>query len=107
MAKRKKFDYSNHLNPDGSIKKLLEVVEVLPDGTRVFEDGSKALPSMIDFGGERGLVRLDSLSKEERDEWEKNLMERVGRGMSAYYQAKETGADIYDRSARAKRKAVS
>ncbi len=95
MANRKKEDYSQYYNPDGSIKRLLEVVEVLPDGTRVFENGCKARPSMVDFGGERGLVRLDSMTPEEKAEWEKNLFERVGRNMSAYYQSLETGAGNY------------
>ena len=77
-------------NPDGSIKRLLQVVEVLPDGTRVFEDGSKAAPSMVDLGGEKGAVRLDSLSAQERADWEDNLMKRVGREMSRYYRAQAT-----------------
>ncbi len=81
-------------NSDGSIR-LLEVVEILPDGTRVFENGWKARPSMIDFGGERGLVRLDSLTPEEKSEWEKNLFKRVGKEMFAYYQSLETGAGRY------------
>ena len=90
-----KKDRAKYYNPDGSIKRFLEVVEVLPDGTRVFENGYKAAPSMVDFGGERGLVRLDQMTAEEKAEWEKNLMERVGRDMSAYYQSKITGADNY------------
>ncbi len=93
----KKSEREKYFNPDGSIKRLLEVVEVLPDGTRVFENGWKAAPSMIDFGGERGLVRLDSLTLEERQEWEDNLMKRVGKAMSEYYMARETGAFNYDK----------
>ena len=77
-------------NPDGSIKRLLQVVEVLPDGTRVFEDGSKASPSMVDFCGEKGAVRLDSLSVQERADWESNLMKRVGKEMSLFYWAQAT-----------------
>ena len=50
---------------------------------------------MVDFGGERGLVRLDSMTKEERDEWEANLMKRVGKAMSEYFQSLETGAGKY------------
>ncbi len=90
-----KAEREKYFNPDGSIKRLLEVVEILPDGTRVFENGWKAGPSLIDFGGERGLVRLDSLSEEERQKWETNLMKKVGKGMSEYYQALETGAGRY------------
>lgn len=81
-------------NPDGSIKRLPKVVEVRPDGTRVLETGWLLRPSMIDCG-ERGLVRLDSLTPEERDEWEKNLMIKVGRGMSDFYAAQATGAFNY------------
>ena len=77
-------------NPDGSIKRLLQVVEVLPDGTRVFEDGSKASPSMVDMGSEKGAVRLDSLSAQERADWESNLMKRVGKEMSLFYWAQAT-----------------
>ncbi len=92
MAMSKK-EREKYFNPDGSIKRIPEVVEILPDGTRVFENGWKAAPSMINFGGERGLVRLDSLSPEEKAEWEKNLMERVGREMSAYYEARDAGVE--------------
>lgn len=94
MAMSKK-EREKYFNPDGSIKRFLEVAEILPDGTRVFENGWLARPSMIGFGGERGLVRLDSLSPKEKDEWEKNLMEHVGKGMSEYYRAFETGAGKY------------
>ncbi|MDE7194480.1 MAG: hypothetical protein K2O14_10970 [Oscillospiraceae bacterium] len=90
-----KAERAKYFNPDGSIKRLLEIVETLPDGTSVFENGWKAEPSMVDFGGERGLVRLDSMTKEERDEWETNLMKRVGKAMSEYYQSLETGAGKY------------
>lgn len=90
-----KAEREKYFNPDGSIKRLLEVVEILPDGTRVFENGWKSDPSIIDFGGERGFVRLDSLSEAERLEWETNLMIKVGKGMSEYYQALETGAGQY------------
>ena len=90
-----KAEREKYFNPDGSIKRLLKVVEVLPDGTRVFENGCKARPSMIDFGGERGLVRLDSLTPEERDKWEEGLMKKVGKGMSDFYAAQATGAFNY------------
>lgn len=92
-----KAEREKYFNPDGSIKRLLEVVEILPDGTRVFENGSKAGPSLIDFGGERGLVRLDSLSQAERQEWEENLMKKVGKGMSEYYRAMSQGAGKYSK----------
>lgn len=92
-----KAEREKYFNPDGSIKKTLQVVEVLPDGTRVFENGAKAKPSMVDYGGDRGLVRLDSMTEAERDKWEKGLMERVGRGMSEYYQARATGAFEYSK----------
>ncbi len=95
MLRMTKKEREKYFNPDGSIKRLLEVVEVLPDGTRVFENGWKAAPSMVDFGGERGLVRLDSLTPEERAAWEEGLMKKVGEGMSAYYQSLETGAGKY------------
>ena len=93
MTKKEREKY---FNPDGSIKRFPEVVEVLPDGTSVLENGYKIAPSRVDFGGERGLVRLDQMSEQERQQWEKGLMERVGRGMSDYYNAKATGADNYN-----------
>lgn len=82
-------------NPDGSIKRLPKVVEVRPDGTSVLETGWLIRPSMVDFGGERGLVRLDSLSAEEREAWERGLMKKVGKGMSDFYAAQATGAFNY------------
>ena len=91
MAMSKK-EREKYFNPDGSIKRLMEVVEVLPDGTRVSENGWKAKPSMVDYGGDRGLVRLDSMTEEERNEWERGLMEKVGKRMSEFYLARATGA---------------
>lgn len=90
-----KKEREKHFNPDGSIKKLLEVVEVLPDGTRVLENGWKLAPSVVDLGDGRGKVRIDSLTPEERQRWERGLMDKVGRSMSAFYQARETGAGKY------------
>ena len=93
--KMTKAEREKYFNPDGSIKRLLDIVETLPDGTSVFENGWKAKPSMVDFGGERGLVRLDSMTPEEHDEWERGLMEKVGHDMSLYYRSLETGAGAY------------
>ncbi len=92
MSKKEREKY---FNPDGSIKRLLEVVEILPDGTRVFENGWTAAPSKVDYGDERGKVRLDSMTSEERRSWEQGLMEKVGHAMSDYYQSLETGAGKY------------
>ncbi len=94
MTMNKK-EREKHFNPDGSIKKLLEIVEVLPDGTRVLENGWKLAPSVVDFDDGRGKVRIDSLTTEERREWERGLMNKVGKSMSAYYQSIETGAGKY------------
>lgn len=84
-----------YFNPDGSIKRLPRIIETLPDGTRVLENGIKLRPSCVDFGGERGVVRLDSLSKQERDDWEKRAMKRVGRCVSDFEAAQVTGAFNY------------
>lgn len=92
MTKKEREKY---FNPDGSIKRLLEVVEVRPDGTKVFENGWLAKPATVDFGDGRGKVRLDSLTPEEHKAWEAGLMDRVGQAMSLFYQARETGADKY------------
>ena len=80
MAKRNKFNY---FNPDGSIK-IMKVVERLPDGTRVFEDGSKALPSIARMpdGTQK---RLIDMTEEEYKAWNDRIMERLGEGMSEFY----------------------
>ena len=83
-------------NPDGSIKRMPKVVEVRPDGARVLETGWLIHPSMIDCG-ERGLVRLDSLTPEEHARWEEALMKKVGKGMSDFYAAQATGAFNYNK----------
>lgn len=93
MGRRSQRD--EYFNPDGSIKRLPKIIEVLPDGTRVLDNGMKLRPSMVDFGGERGLVRLDSMTEQERDEWETNLMKKVGKGMTEFYMAQATGAFNY------------
>lgn len=77
-------------NPDGSIKRLMEVKEVLPDGTRVFEDGSKASPSETERGGVR--KRLDTMSPSEKKEWEQSLLITLGKEMSLYFTERERGA---------------
>ncbi len=92
MSKKEREKY---FNPDGSIKRLLEVVEIRPDGTKVFENGWISKPATVDFGDGRGKVRLDSLTPEERQNWERGLMDKVGRSMSAFYQARDTGAGKY------------
>lgn len=80
MARRQKFNYRN---PDGTIK-ILKVVERLPDGTRIFEDGSRALPSVARMpdGTQK---RLIDMSPEEYKEWNDRIMDRLGRGMSEFY----------------------
>ena len=80
MARRKKFDY---VNPDGSIK-ILKIVERLPDGTRILEDGSKLLPSVATMpdGTEK---RLIDMTEEEYKAWNDRLMERLSRDMTDYY----------------------
>lgn len=83
-----------YFNSDGSIKRLLEVVEILPDGTRVFENGWTAAPSKVDYG-DSGKKRLDSMSAEDRRAWEDGLMNRTGHAMSDHYRSLETGAGRY------------
>lgn len=80
MARRKKFDY---LNPDGTIK-IMKVVERLPDGTRIFEDGSRALPSVATMpdGSEKRLIDMTS---EEYEAWNDRIMERLGRDMTDFF----------------------
>ena len=80
MAQRQKFIYRN---PDGTLN-IPKVVERLPDGTRIFEDGSRALPSKARMpdGGYKKLIDMDP---EEYKEWNDRAMERLGRGMSEFY----------------------
>ena len=92
MSKKEREKY---YNPDGTIKRLLEVVEVLPDGTKVFENGWKCGPAKVNFNDGRGKVRLDSMTPEEHRAWEDGLMKRIGKVMSDYYQSLETGAGKY------------
>lgn len=77
---RQKFNY---VNEDGTIK-ILKVVERLPDGTRVFEDGSKARPSIATMpdGSEK---RLIDMTPEEYKAWNDRIMERLGRDMTDFY----------------------
>lgn len=87
-----KKEREKYFNSDGTVKRLLEVVEILSDGTRIFENGRKAYPSKVDFKGEKGFMRLDSMTETEHIEWETDPMTKVGKAMSEYYQAISTGA---------------
>ncbi len=80
MARRKQFDYRN---PDGTLK-ILKVVERLPDGTRIFEDGSRALPSVtcMPDGSNKRLIDMD---EKEYTAWNNGLLDRLGRDMSDFY----------------------
>lgn len=80
MARQKRFDYRN---PDGTLK-ILKVVERLPDGTRVFEDGSRALPSVacMPDGTEKKLV---DMNREEYAVWNDGILNRLSRDMSDFY----------------------
>lgn len=80
MARRQKFNYRN---PDGTLK-ILKVVERLPDGTRIFEDGSKALPSVacMPDGSEKRLV---DMTHEEYSGWNEGILDRLSRDMSDFY----------------------
>lgn len=80
MARRQKFNYRN---PDGTLK-ILKVVERLPDGTRIFEDGSRALPSVARMP-DGSYKRLMDMDPDEYKEWNDRIMERLGRGMSEFY----------------------
>ena len=80
MARRQKFEYRN---PDGTFK-ILKVVERLPDGTRIFEDGSRAAPSMARMP-DGSYKKLIDMSEEEYKAWNDRIMERLGRGMSEFY----------------------
>jgi hypothetical protein len=80
MARRKQFEYRN---PDGTLK-ILKVVERLPDGTRIFEDGSRALPSVVCMpdGTEKRLMDMD---EKEYTSWNNGLLDRLSRDMSDFY----------------------
>lgn len=82
MARKKGHD-ERFYNPDGSIKRLLKVIEVLPDGTRVFENGWQASPSKVEFA-DGTVKRLDEMTEEERAGWINKLMENTGRVVSAH-----------------------
>lgn len=82
MPRKPRYD-ERFFYPDGRIKRLMKVVEVLPDGTKVFENGQKALPSVVEYadGTQR---RLDSFTPEEKKEWLDKLMKNTGRIMSDF-----------------------
>lgn len=82
MTRRQQFNYRN---PDGTLK-ILKVVERLPDGTRIFEDGSKALPSVArtSDGSEK---RLIDMTETEYTAWNNRIMGRLGRDISDFYRA--------------------
>lgn len=90
-----RFKREEYFSTDGSIKRLPNIAEVLPDGTRVLENGCKLRPSMIDLGGGRGSERLDEKPEKERKQWENGLMQKVGRGMSDFCAAQASGAFNY------------
>lgn len=79
MARRKQFEYRN---PDGTLK-ILKVVERLPDGTRIFEDGSRALPSVacMPDGTEKKLI---DMTREEYAVWNDGILNRLSRDMSDF-----------------------
>lgn len=79
MARRKQ----EYRNPDGTLK-ILKVVERLPDGTRIFEDGSRALPSVVCMpdGTEKRLMDMD---EKEYTSWNNGLLDRLSRDMSDFY----------------------
>lgn len=72
---------------ESKVNQLLKCVEVLPDGTRVLENGFKIAPSKVCFGDGEKTVLLDKMPLEQREQWENNLMARVGRAMSGFYQS--------------------
>ena len=80
MARRKQFDYRNS---DGTLK-ILKVGERLPDGTRIFEDGSRALPSVacMPDGSEKRLIDMD---EKEYTAWNNGLLDTLSRDMSDFY----------------------
>lgn len=82
MTRRQQFNYRN---PDGTLK-ILKVVERLPDGTRVFEDGSKALPSVARMP-DSSEKRLIDMTENEYRAWNNRIMGRLGRDMSDFYRA--------------------
>lgn len=75
----------NYFEPDGRIK-IMKVVETLPDGTRVFEDGSKAAPSKIFVDDQECLLGKAPAG------WKERIKRNVEKNMSEYFRAIETGA---------------
>lgn len=71
-----------YVNTDGSVR-IMRVVERLSDGTRVFEDGSRALPSKFGRGGE--YVKIAELSDREYEEWNEEILRRISDELSVYY----------------------
>lgn len=78
----------NYFEPDGRIK-IMKVVETLPDGTRVFEDGSKAAPSRVLADGKEYPLQEAPYG------WKDKISENVSRTMSEYVQSMATGAGYY------------
>lgn len=76
---RQKFSYRN---PDGSLK-ILKVIERMPDGTRIFEDGSRAAPSTATIAG-GAEKRLVDMNTGEYEAWNEGMMIRLGCDMTNF-----------------------
>ena len=63
--------------------RICKVIERLPDGTRIFEGGWKAGPSVgtLPDGTEKKLI---DMTQEEYEEWNSRLMEDLGRHMTEF-----------------------
>lgn len=72
------FEYRN---PDGSIR-IMKVIERLPDGTRVFEDGSTALLSKCMIDG--NCAEVTELCDEEYAAWNEAILRKISEGLSEF-----------------------
>lgn len=78
MAKNS-FEYRN---PDGTVR-IMKVIERLPDGTRIFEDGSTALLSKCAIDGKYS--RVADLSDKEYADWNEEILRKISEGLSEVY----------------------
>ncbi len=82
MAKNR-FEYRND---NGSIR-IMKVIERLSDGTRIFEDGSRARASKCKLNGE--YMELRELGGREYEEWNEELLRKISAGLSEFYAKNE------------------
>ncbi len=87
MPRKKYLDLPK--NPDGSYR-ICKVIERLPDGTRIFEGGWSAGPSVgtLPDGTEK---RLIDMTPEEYEDWNNRFLKNFATALQECYNRKAMG----------------